>query len=305
MASRSSGFWRRARCSTSMASSGFAGSGLGQRQRLQRRGKGRIDLERLLDRRDGIRHAAGEIQHEAQHVMEAGAFGCQRQGLLGLGNRLVVAAHAAQRQRAVALDLGAPWRLVAGVAQGELEELERRLEMAEAVKHVAQHVAAARLHRPELCPVGVLQRTVEVADHLGQLALGGGEAVLVDMDAGERQPRLDMRRRAADGVAETLGRLIELAQPARHQAEIVGQHRLVGILGDRLAPQHLGFAQRAALRQADRQVMQDLGPVAVAGMRRAEQRLGAIEPAGAQILQAGLKIGIGLDLGRRLPWRAV
>jgi hypothetical protein len=90
------------------------------------------------------------------------------------------------------------------------------------------------------------------------------------MDAGQCQPRLDMCRRAADGVAETLRRFVELAQPACHQAEIVGQHRLVGVLGDRLAPQRLGVAERAALRRAHCQVMQDLGPVAVAGMRYPE-----------------------------------
>ena len=139
----------------------------------------------------------------------------------------------------------------------------------------------------------LLDGAVEIADELGQLALGGGEAALVDMDGGQRQARLDMGRRAADRVAEAPGGLVEPAQPARHQAEIVGQHRLVGVLGHRLAPQGLGFVERAALRQADREEVQDVGPFAVAGERRAEMRLGTVEPAGPQILQAGLQIGIG------------
>jgi DNA-nicking Smr family endonuclease len=44
--------------------------------------------------------------------------------------------------------------------------------------------------------------------------------------------------------------------------------------------------------------MQHIRPVAMPGVRRPEQRFGPIEPAGAQILQAGLEIGIGLALGR-------
>ena len=156
----------------------------------------------------------------------------------------------------------------------------------------------------------LLDRLVEIADEFDQLALGGGEAAEIHIDGGQRQPRFDMGRRAADRVAEAPRRLVEAALPARHQAEIVGQHRLVGVLGQRLAPHRFGVAERAALRQADGEEVQDVGPLAVARQGGAEQRLGTVEPAGAQILQAGLQIGIGLGLredggGARGPWRAV
>ena len=133
---------------------------------------------------------------------------------------------------------------------------------------------------------------------------------MIHVDGGQRQPRLDMGRRAADRVAEAPRRLVEAALPARHQAEIVGQHRLVGVLGERLAPHRLGIGERAALRQADGEKVQDVGPLAVTRQGGAEQRLGAVEPAGPQILQAGLQIGIGLGLRAEggwgaEPWRAV
>ena len=145
------------------------------------------------------------------------------------------------------------------------------------------------------------ERLVDIGHELGQLALGGGEADVVHMDGGERQPRLDMGRRAADGVAEAPRRLVEAAQPARHQAEIVGQHRLVGVLGDRLAPQCLGVAERAALRQADREEVQDVGPLAVAGQGGAEQRLGTVEPARPADIagRSADRDRVGLRRGRR------
>ena len=174
--------------------------------------------------------------------------------------------------------------------------------MSHAVERVAQHVARPRLERLQPFAAGLLDGGVDIGDELDQLALGGGEAAHVHIDGGQRQPCLDMRRRAADRVAETPGRFVEAALPARHQAEVVGQHRLVGVLGQRLAPHCFGIGQSAALRQADREVMQDVGPLAIAAEGGTKQRLGAVEPAGAQILQAGLKIGIGLGrrCGRRL-----
>ena len=130
-------------------------------------------------------------------------------------------------------------------------------------------------------------------DELAELALGGGEAALVHMDGGERQPRLDMGRRPADGVAEAPRRLVEVAQPSRHQAEIVGEHRLVGVLGDRLAPHALGVAERAALRQAHGKEVQDVGPLAVACQGRTEQRLGTIEPARLRYCRPVCRSGSG------------
>ena len=141
-------------------------------------------------------------------------------------------------------------------------------------------------------------RLIDIGHEFDQLALGGGEAAEIHIDGGQRQARFDMGRRAAHGVAKAPRRLVEAALPARHQAEIVGQHRLVGVLGQRLAPQRFGLAERAALRQADRKEVQDVGPLAVAGQGGAEQRLGTVEPTGPQILQAGLQIGIGLGLRR-------
>ena len=173
--------------------------------------------------------------------------------------------------------------------------------VSHAVEHVAQHVAGPRLERLQPFAAGLLDRLVDVGHELDQLAFGGGEAAEVHVDRGQGEARLDMGRRAADRVAETPRRLVEAAEPARHQTEIVGEHRLVGILGQRLAPHRFGIAQRTALRQADREVVQDVGPLAVAAEGGAEQRLGTIEPAGAQILQAGLEIGIGL--GRRVIGR--
>ena len=111
-------------------------------------------------------------------------------------------------------------------------------------------------------PCWILWSTI--ADEFDQLALGGRIAAEIHIDGGQRQARFDMGRRAAHRVAETPGRLVEAALPARHQAEIVGQHRLVGVLGQRLAPQAFGLAQRAALRQADGEKVQNIRPLAVA-----------------------------------------
>ena len=72
---------------------------------------------------------AGEVEHEAQHVVEAGAVAAPASSaLLGFGDRLVVMAEAAQRQRAVAQDLGAARGILAGIAQRHVEDLERRRE---------------------------------------------------------------------------------------------------------------------------------------------------------------------------------
>jgi hypothetical protein len=228
-------------------------------------------------------------------MLQHRALGCELQCLLGAGDRLVVMAEPAQRQRAVAQDLAAAGGFVAGIDQGHVQHLDRGAVVAHAIKRVAEHVARACLQWLQAlrARAALLDRLVDVAHELAELTLGGGKAALVHMEGGERQPCLDMRRRPADGVAEAPRRLVEVAQPSRHQAEIVGEHRLVGVLGDRLAPHALGIGERAALRQADGEEVQDVGPLAVTRQRRPEQRLGTIEPARLQILQAGLKIGIG------------
>ncbi len=167
--------------------------------------------------------------------------------------------------------------------------------MAKAVEDVAQHVARPGLQRLQAL-AALMNALIHTGHEFDQLAFGGGEAVEVHVYRRQRQARFDMGRRAAHRVAKATRRLVEAALPARHQAEIVGQHRLVGILGQRLAPQDLGFAERATLRKADCKKVQDVGPLAVAAQGGPEQRLGAVEPPGAQILQAGLQIGIGLGL---------
>ena len=313
MASLSDGFWRRARCSSSTASAPLPTAVWASARVLRAPVKlGSISSARWMGR-DGFLRPAGKVQHEAQHVLQHGALGRELQRLPGAGDRLLVMAEPAQRQRAVAQDLAAAGGIVAGIDQGHVQHLDRGPVVAHAIKRVAQHVARPRLQRLQAfhARAAFFDRLVDVAHELAELALGGGEAALVHMDGGERQPRLDMGRRPADGVAEAPRRLVEVAQPSRHQAEIVGQHRLVGVLGDRLAPHALGVAERAALRQADGEEMQDVGPLAVARQGRAEQRLGTIEPARLQILQAGLQIGIGWrrsprgGCGAPEPWRAV
>jgi len=72
----------------------------------------------------------------------------------------------------------------------------------------------------------------------------------------------------------------------------------LGSLASALRHIAFGFAERAALRQADCKKVQDVGPLAVAGQGGPEQRFGTVEPPGSQILQAGLQIGIGLGLRR-------
>ena len=56
-------------------------------------------------------------------------------------------AERAQRQRAVAQDLGAPRGILAGIDQGQVQDLDRRGMVAEAVEDIAQHVARAGLQR--------------------------------------------------------------------------------------------------------------------------------------------------------------
>jgi hypothetical protein len=228
-------------------------------------------------------------------VLQHGALRRELQCLPGAGDRLVVMTEPAQRQRAVAQDLAAAAGFIAGIDQGHVQHLDRGPVMAHAIKRVAEHVACAGLQRLQAIDAcaAFFDGLVDIAHELAELALGGGEAALVHMDGGERQPGFDMGRRLADGVAEAPRRLVEVAQPSRHQAEVVAEHRLVGVLGDRLAPHALGVTKRAALRQADGEEVQDVGPLAVARQGRSEQRLGTIEPACLQILQAGLQIGVG------------
>ena len=291
----------------------FADRRLGKRQGPEGAGEVGVDLQRALDGGDGFLRPAGKVQHEAQHVLQHGALGRELQRLPGAGDRLLVMAEPAQRQRAVAQDLAAAGGIVAGIDQGHVQHLDRGPVVAHAIKRVTQHVARPRLQGLQAfhARAAFFDRLVDVAHELAELALGGGETALVHMDGGERQPRLDMGRRPADGVAEAPRRLVEMAQPSRHQAEIVGEHRLVGVLGDRLAPHALGVAERATLRQADGKEVQDVGTLAVARQGRTEQRLGTIEPARLQILQAGLQIGVRWwrsprgGLWAPEPWRAV
>ena len=126
MASRSSGLWRSARCRTSTASSPWPVAAWASARVLQRRRKAGIDLERPLDRPDGIVRPAGEVEHEAQHVVEHGAVGRQFERPPGLGDRLVMMAERAQRQRAVAQDLAASRGILAGIDQRHVEDLDRR-----------------------------------------------------------------------------------------------------------------------------------------------------------------------------------
>ena len=77
---------------------------------------------------DGLGRPAGEVEHEAQHVVEHGAVGRQFERPPGLGDRLVVMAERAQRQRAVAQDLAAARGILAGIDQGHVEDLDRRRE---------------------------------------------------------------------------------------------------------------------------------------------------------------------------------
>ena len=276
----------------------LAGRCLGKGQGLEARHEAGIDLERPFDRANGVGRSTGEMEHEAQYVVERGAVGRQFERASGFGDRLVMMAERAQRQRTVAQDLGASRVLLAGIDQGLVQHLDRCGVVAEAVEGIAQHVARPGLQRLQAF-AALLDSLVDIGHEFDQLALGGGEAVEVHVYRRQRQARFDMGRRAAHRVAKSPRRLVEAALPARHQAEIIGQHRLVGILGQRLAPQGFGFAERAALRQADGKEVQNVGPLAVAGQGGPEQRLGTVEPPGAQILQAGLQIGIGLGLRRR------
>ena len=155
--------------------------------------------------------------------------------------------------------------------------------------------------RPSV-PGPLLDRLVDVAHELAELALGGGKAALVHMDGGERQPRLDMGRRPADGVAEAL------APPRRGGPAVAPPGRDCSSASARWGPWRSPCAtvprrrQRAALRQADGEEVQDVGPLAMARQGRAEQRLGTIEPARLQILQAGLQIGVGWRRSPRGRW---
>jgi hypothetical protein len=135
---------------------------------------------------------------------------------------------------------------------------------------------------------------IDVAHELRQFALGGGEAPGVHVDRGQRQARLDVGGGLPDRVAEAAGGLVEIAEATGGEAEIVEQHRLVRILRHGLAPQALGFLHGAALRQADGEIVKDVGAVAVADPCALEQRLGAVVPARPQILQACLEIRVGL-----------
>ena len=135
---------------------------------------------------------------------------------------------------------------------------------------------------------------IDIGHEFRQFALGGGEAAAVHMDRGQRQACLDMGGGLADRVPEPARRLVEIAEAPGGETEIVEQHRLVRILRHGLAPQRLGFLHGPALRQADGEIVQDVGTVAVPDQGALEQQLGAVVPAGAQILEAGLEVGIGL-----------
>ena len=295
MASLSDGFWRRARCSSSTASAPLPTAVWASARVLKAPVKlGSISSARWIGPMASSGRPA-KFRTKPSTCCSTALSGRELQRLLGAGDRLLVVAESAQRQRAVAQDLATAGGILAGIGQGHVQHLDRGAVVAHAVERVAQHVARPRLQGLQAfrARAAFLDCLVDVAHELAELALGGGKAALVHMDGGERQPRLDMGRRPADGVAEAPRRLVEMAQPSRHQAEIVAEHRLVGVLGDRLAPHALGVAERAALRQADGKEVQDVGPLAVARQGRTEQRLGTIEPARLQILQASLQVGVG------------
>ena len=178
MASRSDGFWRRARCSSSTASAPWPTAVWASARVLQAPVKvGSISSARWIGAMASVR-PAGKVQHEAQHVLQHGALGRELQRLPGLGDRLLVVAEPAQRQRAVAQDLAAAGGIVAGIDHGHVEHLDRRLVVAQAIKRVAQHVARPRLQGLQAfaCPAAFFHRLVDVAHELAELALGGGEA---------------------------------------------------------------------------------------------------------------------------------
>ena len=81
----------------------------------------------------------------------------------GFGDRLVMMAERAQRQRAVAQDLAASRGILAGIDQRHVENLDRRGMVAQAVEGVAQHVAGAGLQRLQALGA-LLDPLVDIAD---------------------------------------------------------------------------------------------------------------------------------------------
>src|SRR5471030_2022386 len=144
--------------------------------------------------------------------------------------------------------------------QGKFTAAERELsDVATNLDRAIGQPDGAGLKPLQAGTVGLSDGAIEVGRDVGELALGGGELALVHVNGGERQACLYVFRLEADRVAEAPRGLVELAHPAHDKAEVERQHRLPGILCDRLAPQVGRVVQRAALRGADGKTVKDVG----------------------------------------------